>query len=416
MQIRWRHLNHMHKKPQLLVLTSTYPRWSNDPEPGFVHELSRRLTDTFEVTVICPAAPGAAAREHSNGVLVRRFRYAPRNMQTLVNDGGIVTNLKAAPWKWLLVPLFLIAEFWAVWKVTKEIKPDVVHAHWLIPQGIVIALFSILPIGAPPFLVTSHGTDLNSLRSSPMRMLKRFVARRSAGMTVVSSGMLDQLEEQDIFPPIVSVEPMGVDLAGRFTPDKMVRRSVRELLFVGRLVQVKGLSTLLEALPIVVREFEDVCLTVAGSGPEKESLKRQADSLGVLDRVKFLGAIAQSDLPALYQRATLCIAPFVPGPDGAQEGFGLVVVEAMGCGCPVVVSRTPAIEVIIPDETKGLIVEPGSVNALARGIAQLLADERRRAELSINGRRHALENFDWNRVGKRYSRLLGEIAGREKPC
>src|SRR5690606_6282774 len=90
--------------PTLLVLTSTYPRWAGDPEPGFVHELAKRLTDRFRVIVLGPHAPGAKTAEVLDGVEVIRYRYAPERMETLVNDGGIITNLRRSRWKYLLVP------------------------------------------------------------------------------------------------------------------------------------------------------------------------------------------------------------------------------------------------------------------------------------------------------------------------
>src|ERR1700735_2418201 len=96
----------------LLVLASTYPRWRGDPEPGFVHELAKRLTDQFHVIAIVPAAPGAAAREILDDVEVIRYRYAPHRFETLVNDGGIVTNLRRHRWKVLLVPPFVLAQAW----------------------------------------------------------------------------------------------------------------------------------------------------------------------------------------------------------------------------------------------------------------------------------------------------------------
>src|SRR5690606_35496267 len=79
-------------RPRLLVLTSTYPRGDGDPEPGFVHELARRLVGRFQVTVVCPHAVGAATREDMDGVHVVRYRYAPERWETLVNDGGIVRS------------------------------------------------------------------------------------------------------------------------------------------------------------------------------------------------------------------------------------------------------------------------------------------------------------------------------------
>src|ERR1700761_7916542 len=108
------------ERPRLLVLTSTYPRWAGDPEPGFVHELSRRLAETFDVRVIGPHAAGALAWERLDGVDIHRYRYAPVAMETLVNHGGILTNLKRSIWKWLLVPTFLAGQYLALRKALRE--------------------------------------------------------------------------------------------------------------------------------------------------------------------------------------------------------------------------------------------------------------------------------------------------------
>ncbi|MDT8410302.1 MAG: glycosyltransferase, partial [Wenzhouxiangellaceae bacterium] len=203
---------------RLLVLSSTYPRSEHDPEPGFVHELARRLTDAFEVRVIGPHATGAALREQMDGVDITRFRYAPSKLETLVNDGGIVTNLKRNPIKWLLVPAFLFAQTWTTWQTIRTWRPDVIHAHWLIPQGLIVALLGRVSRKVPPFLVTSHGADLFALRFWPMPAVKRFVTRRAAAVTVVSQAMLKALEEQGISTENATVQPMGVDLTERYVP------------------------------------------------------------------------------------------------------------------------------------------------------------------------------------------------------
>lgn len=220
-------------RPRLLVLASTYPRWTGDPEPAFVHELTRRLTERFDVVVLCPHAQGAAREEFLDGVRVLRYRYAPNWLETLVNDGGIVTNLRRAPWKWMLVPGFLFAQSLAYWKQLLAAKPEVVHAHWLLPQGLLVAMTSLFSRRAPPFVVTSHGADLFALRAAPMPAFKRFVLRRASAVTVVSAAMKDEVARIGADPSRVSVQPMGVDLQHRFTPDPATERSRDEILFVG---------------------------------------------------------------------------------------------------------------------------------------------------------------------------------------
>ena len=135
----------MKAKPTLLVLTSTYPRWADDPEPGFVHELAKRLTNHFRVIVLGPHAPGASATEVLDGVEGVRYRYAPDRLETLVNDGGIVTNLRRDKWKLLLVPGFVLAQSWCTWRLVRTGSVDVIHAHWLIPQGLIAAMLRLSP-------------------------------------------------------------------------------------------------------------------------------------------------------------------------------------------------------------------------------------------------------------------------------
>src|SRR5690606_14234342 len=122
-----------------------------------------------------------------------RYRYAPEWLETLVNDGGIVTNLRREKWKLLLVPTFVLMQAWMAWRLLRKEQIDVIHAHWLLPQGLVAALLQSLPGRKVPFVVTSHGADLYALQGGFLEALKRFVLHRSAAATVVSTAMLGKL-------------------------------------------------------------------------------------------------------------------------------------------------------------------------------------------------------------------------------
>lgn len=390
-------------KPRLLVLTSTYPRWRDDSEPGFVHELSRRLCRDFEVHVLGPHAPGANATEHLDGVHVMRFRYAPARLETLVNDGGIVANLKRRPWKWLLVPAFLMAGCWATWRAIQALKPNVIHAHWLIPQGLTVALLSLLSWRFPPFVVTSHGADLFSLRGCAAMAMKRFVVRRASRLTVVSMAMKDEMLKLGVDPTRVQVLSMGVDMRIRFTPDDNVPRAADEILFVGRLVEKKGLRYLIDAMPAILAASPSVTLRVIGFGPERPSLEAQVARLGIERQVMFVGAVPQHELPALYRRAAVFVAPFVQTASGDQEGLGLVTVEAIACGCPVVCSDLPATRDVVGAEG----VPPADPATLAAAIVHLLAmSEAARRARSESMRLRLLDRFDWTNVADAYRQLL----------
>lgn len=396
----------MGARPRLLVLASTYPRWPGDPEPGFVHELSRRLTDGFDVTVLCPHAAGAPARERIDGVDVVRYRYAPERFEILVNDGGIVTNLRRRPWSWLLVPGFVLLQIWATWWLTRKLRPHVIHAHWLIPQGFVIALLQVFRASMTPYVVTSHGADLFSLRGFALSAVKRFVIRRSAAMTVVSEGMLEAVAALGVDASRVRVEPMGVDLSTRFRRDDRIPRRRNELLFVGRLVEKKGLRYLLDAMPIVLAQRPDTVLTVAGFGPEDTDRRAQAAHLGIAARVNFLGAVRQEALPDLYRRSAVFVAPFVQSSSGDQDGLGLVLIEALGCGCRVVVSSMLATRRLIADidAVEGCVA--GDASSLATAIVRAL-DFRETEDVAD------ISAFDWQARAYAYAALLGRVAVAE---
>ena len=398
-----------HGRPRLLVLASTYPRWIGDHEPGFVHHLSSHLARRFDVTVLCPHAPGAASREAMDGVRVVRYRYAPERFEVLVNDGGIVTNLKRHPWKWLLVPGFILCLALHAFLLQRRWRPAVIHAHWLLPQGLVAALAGMG--GGVPFVVTSHGADLYALRSRPLQALKRFVVRRASAVTVVSEAMREELGAIGAGTGNAQVRPMGVDLRQRFTPDPAQPRNDHEILFVGRLVEKKGLRDLVDAMPAVLDEHPRAILTVAGFGPEEPERREQVARLGLEGCVRFLGPVPQAELPALYRRAALLAAPFVATAEGDREGLGLILVEALGCGCPVVTTRLPSAREVFGETPAGELVEPGSPAALAGRIRRMLAapDQARARAMELRGA--LLRRFDWGAVSDAYACVLEAASG-----
>jgi len=397
-------------RPRLLVLASTYPRWAKDHEPGFVHELSKRMSRDFEVTVLCPHAPGAATRELLDGVRILRYRYAPVRLERLVNDGGIVANLKRHPWMLALIPGFLLGQALWIWRLGHRSRCDVIHAHWLLPQGMLVACLQALGRNLAPFLVTAHGADLFALRGRVFTILKRFVLRRASSVTVVSAALRDAIVMLGVDVERVEVEPMGVDLVYRFTPDSAVRRKPGRLLFVGRLVEKKGLRYLIDALPEIKALVPEAHLQIAGFGPDQLSLCRQAEALGVSDSVHFLGPIEQGELPTLYRSAAVFVAPFIEASTGDQEGLGLVVVEALGCGTPIVVGSVPAVREVLGELGASVEVDSRNVKELSDAVSFRLSvpEAALREALLIRG--DVIRRFDWQMVACRYADQLRALS------
>jgi len=393
---------------RLLVLASTFPRWAGDTTPPFVFELCRRLTSHFEVHVLAPHAPGAAVTENLDGIHVHRYRYAPTSWERLAYDGGILPRLRRHPWLALLVPAFVLAQMMAVLRLRRSC--DVVHAHWVLPQGLIAVM-----AGGRPVLCTAHGGDLFGLRSTVAGWLKRWTLRRVDRLTVVSPALADEACRNGVDSASVVVAPMGVDLRDTFTPKPSLRSVKPRLLFVGRLVVKKGVATLIRALPKILECHPAARLTVIGDGPERAHLVTLVDKIGVADAVEFSGSVPNSKLPDHFRAATVVVFPSLVAEDGDREGFGLVAVEALGCGCAVVGSDLPAMEEFLRHEETGLVTKAGDHAGLAAAVNRLLEDPDLRSRLGEAGRSDVLENYDWESVAASYADLLLDLVPGELP-
>ena len=172
---------------RICLLTSNFPRWPQDATTPFVLHLAQDLQALgWAVEVLAPHAPGAARREVLDGVPVRRFRYLwPAAQQTVCYQGGALSNLRTRRTNWLKLPLLVFFEWLALMALLARGRHDLIHAHWILPQGFVAVagawMFRI------PVVITAHGSDVFGLRGWPMAWFKRFALRRAAAVTVNSS-------------------------------------------------------------------------------------------------------------------------------------------------------------------------------------------------------------------------------------
>jgi len=300
---------HTKEKKRLLITASTFPRWAGDTEPRFILDLAKSLTDHYDVTVLVPADPAAADRETIEGVKVERYHYFPvHKWETLCYPGAIVPRIREKKVRIILVPFLFLGLYRALYK--RRTKYDIVHANWLIPQGIVQSFLHM------PYLLTGHGADIASLNFAPVRMFKKRAIRRAGAVTVVSGALKDKAtslfpagEREEIREKII-VQPMGCDTS-KFTPQHRVdnfwhQGDRRVVLFVGRLAEKKGVTYLIEAM-----RYTDAVLVIVGDGPLRKSLKKQVRNLGLTKRVIFMGARGHEELPAIYASADVFAAPSV---------------------------------------------------------------------------------------------------------
>lgn len=387
----------MNKRKKLLITASTFPRWDGDTEPRFILDYAKAISEYYDVTVLVPAAVGAKDREVLEGVKVIRYRYFPiHKWETLCYPGAILPRIKEKKVRVLLVPFLFFALYIQLFRILPEF--DIVHAHWLIPQGIVQSLFR------KPYIVTGHGSDVTSLNMGIVRKLKMQCLRKAKSVIVVSEylkGLIMRLVPE-IEPSVIS---MGVDTS-KFgiqyrVPNYFEQGNKKVILFVGRLVEIKGVTYLIDAMKSI-----DAILVIVGNGPLREELELQSKPLK--GKVIFWGTKTHEELKEIYASADIFAVPSVSTQAGGKEGLGIVILEAMASGLPVVATRTGGIPDLITEGKNGLLFEQKNIIQMAECINKILNDEELRISL-INEGIKTVEDYDYKNIAKRYKEILDNI-------
>lgn len=205
-------------KKRLLVLTSTFPRWSGDTTPPFVYELSKRLTSDFEIFVLAPHSPKSLFNEEMDQIEVFRYAYFFSQFENLAGDKAINEVLKQNWFYYLLIPFLLLSQLFNAIYIARKYRIEIVQAHWIIPQGLIALALKLL--FRTPYIVTSHGGDIFSYKSKLFTKLKKIVIKYSNSITVVSTSIKNEVLRIDArFAIKCKVIPMGVDTK-LFNPDR----------------------------------------------------------------------------------------------------------------------------------------------------------------------------------------------------
>lgn len=395
------------RKPKLLVLTSTLPRWENDTEPRFVLDLARALADRFDPIILAPMAVGAARKETLDGINVERFAYAPReNWQVLATPGAIMPNLRKYRMLWLLVPMLLIAQFFAIVRTIRRERFDVVHCHWIVPQGLMVAVASLF-MRMPPIVMTCHGADAFTLEFAFMSYLKRWVLSRADIITVVSREIRDHLA--CILKREMTHIPMGVNLDRFVMRQSVVAPEAPIILFAGRLAAKKGVAGLIRVIANPKLAERNAHLRIVGDGPLRKELEELALSLNIGPRVSFVGSVSHEALALEMHGATLFCAPFIIASDGDREGTPTVLLEAAASRIPVITSDVGGCGDIIRSGRSGWLLKPGDETALAEALIEALDNPINAHALATEARKKA-EEYAWPNVADRFSALFHSVS------
>lgn len=368
-------------KPTILITTSTFPRSETDTIPRFVLDLAQSVQDNYQIIVLTPHMLGCPESEIYGQVQVERYKYFPERYESLIGEGGILPRIKQNPVRILQIPFLLFAQYIAVKKIVQKCNVRLIHAQWFFPQAPIAML--IANKGSIRFGVTSHGSDINQLKSPIFQKIYQKVIRKADFITAVSESLADKIQQLESTE--VSVIPMGIN-QGFFE----VRRSKvdsQSIISVGRLDRQKGFQDVIKALP----EIPKYHYTIIGEGSDRKFFEELAKKHGVQDRVYLVGSKTPGEIMQLYQTAGLFILP------SRTEGFGLSVVEAMASGIPVITSDIEALSV----HTKkgdGISVNTQDISQLKSAIEQVDKVNSQKAQEYARA-------YSWQSVGHKFSTL-----------
>ncbi|MGZ8195211.1 MAG: glycosyltransferase [Methylosarcina sp.] len=391
------------RKLKVLWITSSYPRFEKDSAVIFLRQLAHFLLEEgIDLHVLSPDDAAVEGSPQHSLIQDYRFRYFfPRRLQLLAYGSGILANLRAKPWLFFQIPSFLLSQFLSARRLIRQLEPDLIHGHWIFPQGWIAAfLGKRLKI---PVIVTAHGGDAFSLQQSAMAEIKRWTIQNCSTWTSNTFATAQAVGPHLPRPEII---PMGVDYR-QFNSGISFGKSsqVSILLFVGRLIEKKGVRDLIHAYSLLkenVREKTE--LWIIGDGVERKPLEALVAQLNLAGKILFHGKLPNDQLPRYYATADIFIAPSITDSSGDTEGQGVILLEALASGTAIISTQTGGIGEVLVHGKTGLLVKPNDPVELKEAIESLLNDSVLRGSLAEEGKK-IVSAYDWKIIAQQFARL-----------
>jgi glycosyltransferase involved in cell wall biosynthesis len=400
---------------KILAITSSYPRYEDDATAPFVESIVRGVASLgHEVHVLVPENRDWDRAANDGPVHHHVYRYSPARTWTPWGfsaslDGGarIRKSLYA------LAPIVLASATRAGRRLVDARGFDVIHVHWVVPNGPVGALVSR---GRFPLVVSLHGSDLAVSERSPLaRRSTRWTFERAAAVSAPSRDLLGRASR--LGASSLELVPYGADVDALVAPSGMAV-SVRErlgiaqdemvVMGIGRLIPVKGFDVLVDAFALAASRLPGLRLVLVGAGAARADLERQADRLSLRDRVVFAGEARRDEIAGYLAAADVVAVPSVRH-GGYVDGLPNVALEALAAARPLVASNVGGLPELVRPEINGLLVDERDSRALADAIVRLAGDEALRARLGSAGQEEIRAHRSWGAVAARFVEIYERV-------
>ena len=375
---------------KVTICTTNFPRWKGDFRVPFILEAARAISDHGnEVKVLTMHTPGANTHEFFEEIEVFRAKYLPEKMEVLQKDASGIPEA----WRKGLFPKFATLPFLIRFTCLtgKEAKgSDIIHCNWSL-SGLAAYLSKFMH--KAPYIITVQGSDVFKTIHIPIvRNIIGLALRKASHIIALSNELKTATIRFGVPAEQITVIPNGVNISQFPVGSKEGRKN--QLIFVGSLIERKGVSYLIQAMANLVAVRPDIRLVIVGEGKDRGLLEELTNQLGLQANVIFMGTQPQDKVSELLRESRLFILPSV------EEGQGVVLVEALASGTPCIGSRVGGIpDVITPDV--GKVVDAGDVQGLSAAIKSFLIDNDLWETASSNARIRAETHYDWHSLAER---------------
>ena len=422
---------------KVLVIGSVYPRFHEDAEVPWLRTSIAHLKKAgLDIQVLAPAYKGLKSHE-IDGIKVNRFRYAPANWEMLTHEEGAPSKMASKPWLQLLAIPYIISGFFKCIKICRKFKPDIIHAHWPFPHAyIALGAAKLFRI---PLVLNFHGAELLLIRKKKwVKPLLKFAIGQAQAVFANSSFTASKIKAlRDVTVewspygttletkderretreggslPLASATASATPSSGEVSPQRPSPHPVQgkfKILFVGRHIERKGICYLIEAAKYLPRDqFE---IRIVGVGDLTEELKKLASESATPNSAEiiFTGKLSPEALANEYRTANVFTLPAIVDSKGDTEGLGVVLIEAMELGLPIVASNVGGIPDVVVDGVSGILVPEKDPQALASAYKRLATEPELVKQLLAGSRKRIAECFTWDGIIERQIAVYNKLA------
>ncbi|MHA1696291.1 MAG: glycosyltransferase [Candidatus Helarchaeota archaeon] len=387
------------------MTASTLPRFGDDSELSIVLDIAENIKKyhkNINISILAPHYPNVKKEEIIKNVKIYRYKYFFERLEKLHYNGGMLFNIQRNKLYFLLIPLSLFFQILAIKKIVKKEKIDILHSHWIIPQGLAAVLYKKIFNQKIKIVCTAHGSDVFLLKKKYFNILKRFILKKCDKISVVSSALQKELLKNKAENYNINIINNGINIEKSISLIEINNLKNKYninsfcLLFVGRLSIKKGIFYLIEAMPKILLNFPKTKLIIVGYGPDQTLLEKKVQKLKLQNHIIFTGALRKKEIFSYYTIANILINPSL------EEGFGMVLLEALSFKLPVITTNSGGITDIIEDKKTGIFINQKQSDSIANTVNALLNNEEKRKKLSYKGYEMIQNKFNWKKIALKY--------------